>query len=991
MEQRQGNTAQGNPTQAQRPMEQKPGNQESMKPGSMRPEPVGNGKQRHMQGEGVEAQNPRGMERFILIFYSLFSINIVIWSITGEAPVWVPVSIMLSLFAAWSVNMGNVRDFVFRALFISGCMQLTAVLYAVNKDNLISVSAIIISFAIFTGMFGVLDACRIYAWGTAFIFLYFFTTRLSTVGLKAELADSVALSQVFSIVAAEFVIYIWVKKRAVTADQMSKVISSLRMAEHSKNDFLANISHEIRTPVNTIYGMSELLTQETDMQDIKNKVYDIQTASRGLMSVVSDIMDFTDLQFGNMDLENEEYNLASTMNDIVNMSVAMKKDKHVELIINCDADMPRLLYGDEKKIRRVLMNLVSNAVKFTNEGCIAIDLGMRKEAYGINLILKVRDTGIGMREEDLEKIFTSFNQVDTKRNRQEGGVGLGMAISKIIVEKMNGVISVKSRIGQGTSVTAVIPQKVVDERPIIHIENPDQINMLIYISMEQFELTAIRDEYFSNIRNMLSQLEVEGHICRNLNELKRRVEGEKPTHIFIGRVDYLEDPAYFNDLSEKTKVVMLIDHWEEKFIERDTIIRLFKPFYLLPIVSVLNNEMIVQKPDQKTKKGKFVAPDVHVLVVDDNVMNIKVVQGLLANYKIHVTAATSGKEALEKIESKDYDFVFMDHMMPEMDGVETLHKIRAKAGSYYHRVPIIALTANAIAGIRASFLAEGFADFVEKPVESSVLERVLRRNLPEEKLLPLDEAPSIEEASADKKDAENGSADLSGNSPQVAGDGFTAEGIPADFKVGDLDIQKGLIYCGGMAQYLEILKLYSDSGPKNLENVEMLFGKEDWKNYTIAVHAVKSSMLSIGAIKLSDLAKDLEAAGKAVNISYIKEHHQEMIEEYQRVIGLLKDFRSDQDEDEEEEESAEDLPEIYDVEFERLVAEMEDAMYGFDEEEMLRILDELQKYKYRGKALKGKLAPIRRKVENSDYMSAVESLTKLKEDLKNAEGGEADV
>ena len=991
MEQRQENPVQ-NHGQAQGggPMNRGMMDHGPMGRGSMGRGPMPPGSQKSPQGQGVQAQNPKGMERFILIFFSLFSINMVIWAIKDGAPVWVSVSMMLSMFAAWSVNMGNVRDFVFRALFISGCMQLTAVLYAVNKDNLVTVSATIVCFAIFTGMFGVLDACRISAWGTAFIFLYFFTTRLSTVGFEAELKDSGALSQVFCIIGAEIVIYVWVRKRAITADQMSKVIVSLTMAEQSKNDFLANISHEIRTPVNTIYGMCELLTQETDLQDIKGKVYDIQNASRGLMSVVSDIMDFTDMQFGNMDLENEEYNLASTMNDIVNMSVAMKKDKHVELIINCDADMPRLLYGDEKKIRRVLMNLVSNAVKFTNEGCVTIDLGMRKEAYGINLVLKVRDTGIGMKEEDLEKIFTSFNQVDTRRNRQEGGIGLGMAISKTIVEKMNGVISVKSRIGQGTSVTAVIPQKVVDERPIIHIENPEQINMLIYISMEQFELTAIRDEYFSNIKNMLSQLEVEGHICRNLNELKRRVEGENVTHVFIGRVDYLEDPAFFNTLSEKIKVIMLIDHWEEKFIEKDTIIRLFKPFYLLPIVAVLNNEMVVQKPEHEVRKGKFVAPDVHVLVVDDNVMNIKVVQGLLANYKIHVTAATSGKEALEKIESKDYDFVFMDHMMPEMDGVETLHKIRAKSGSYYHRVPIIALTANAIAGVRASFLAEGFADFVEKPVESSVLERVLRRNLPEEKLLPLDEE-LLNQDSFEKKQAESVSGDEPANGDSLSKEMSLIEEVPADFKVGDLDIQKGLIYCGGMTQYLEILKLYSDSGPQNLDNVERLFEKEDWNNYTIAVHAVKSSMLSIGAVRLSELAKALEAAGKEVNISYIKENHREMIEEYHRVIGLLKDFRSEQSGNGEEEESTEGLPEIYDMEFERFVSEMEDAMYGFDEDEMLRILDELQKYKYRGKSLKGGLAPIRRKVENSDYMSAVESLSKLKDDLKNSEGGDTNV
>lgn len=574
-----------------------------------------------------------------------------------------------------------------------------------------------------------------------------------------------------------------------------------------------------------------------------------------------------------------------------------------------------------------------------------------------------------MKEESIEKLFTSFSQVDTKRNRQEGGIGLGLAISQTLAQSMGGVITVKSRYGKGTSVKVVIPQKVLDDRPIVYIREKERLNAAVYIDMEQFHMMEIRDAYMENIHGIAEQLQAKCQVCRNFAELKRRQLREGFSHIFISGVEYRAESAYFDELAGQVKVVIVIDPKEEKDIKNPAICRIYKPFYILSIASAINGDA--------RRTNAFVAPDAHVLVVDDNEMNLQVAESLLERYQIRVTKAASGREALEKMEAVNYDIVFMDHMMPEMDGVETLHRIRSKAGTYYHKVPVVALTANAIAGARKRFLDEGFTDFLEKPIEVSVLTRVLRRNLPQEKICPVNDVSDVSDAS-----------DASDSKPE--------EQIEVTDEKLQLDTQVGLLYCGGEEGYRKVLVGYSQTGDENREKIEQLFAKEDWKNYTIAVHGIKSAMLSIGATHLSGLAKELEAAGKNKDISYIKENHAKMVEEYRCVIEKLKasSFVGEQtpaknSEEQERITDAEQLPLLADNVFEQCIQEFERAVYELDDAQMFAVLEELERYQYAGAALKETLFAVRRKVERSDYMSALDVLLKQRERLQNsARGGD---
>ncbi len=921
-----------------------------------------------------EKQNQRKIEIFILVLYTLYS-GCMFWlAIEQGWQGWKTLLLCTNCLFSWGVYLKKYRDYRSRAIINTASMQISIVLFATRYENLSLTLAIVVAFTVIVGLYGIMDL--MYITGMTMIVLVFYHGVIAhTIQFYSTAGLAQVILQLGNLFLAQYVVGIWVKNRDVSNERFLEIIENLREAEQSKDDFLANVSHEIRTPINTICGMSELVLREDDPIKVKEYVTDIRSAGRNLMFLVSDILDFSELQSGSVELENESYNITSMINDIIQMAMAKKSGKMVELMVDCDATLPSTLFGDEKKIRRVIMNIVDNAIKFTSDGYVSIIVSYRKESYGINLMVTVKDTGIGMSEESVEKLFTSFNQVDVKRNRQEGGIGLGLAISQALIQKMDGILTVKSKLGKGTSVKLVVPQKVLDDEPIVDIDQKENLSIAVYLNMEQFEMVAIRDEYGAHIRHMVEQSKVRCHVCRNLTELKRREEYEHFTHVFISAMEYEEDSAYFDELAKRTKVVAVIDRHEEEGITSKNVLRVYKPLYILPIVSVLNESTQSNMDFGQEHLEKFVAPEAHVLVVDDNLMNLTVAEALLENYRIKVSKATSGREALEMIKSMDYDFIFMDHMMPEMDGIETLHQIRKKSGNYYQKVPVIALTANAIAGMREKFLLEGFTDFLEKPIERSVLERVLRRNISAEKLLPVTETVNEQKQKVADEDVPDSKMEDREEETSQVEDPDAVEG---------LDLQSGLLYCGGRVGYRRILKCHSQTGEANRRNIEQLYQQQKWTEYTIAVHGVKSAMKSIGAVELSEQAKALEMAGKENDIAYIRAHHDEMLAEYQRVIeNIQKNPQYAQEEAEIVQET--ELPELSEAMLDETIKKIENAAYGLDGEQMKELVVELEHYRYGEFPLKKSLAIVLHKIEMCDYMSALDALIKLREQIRNYE------
>ncbi len=899
----------------------------------------------------MERQGPpdesRGIEKTVLSLYAFYTVLICI------ATVFIGINKfnIIIVVAAWIAGLGlyimGYGNFKIRAVITSVLMQIAITLYAIGLDNVDKAIPLLMVSIVVVQIYGIPENM-----------FTMYVSALIIFGYHASISHTISLSSAGDIIHTIFTVvnvlvmisvsFMLLKKRQNSTSSITKIISELKTAQRSKDLFLANVSHEIRTPINSICGLSEMAMREDNQDKLKGEIYSIQTAGRNLMSIVSDILDFSELNKGNVTLEEEDYNITSTINDIINTVIARKMDRPIELIVDCNSNLPSVLRGDEKKIRRVIMNVVNNALKFTNDGCIAIDFSFQKQGDGINLIINVRDTGIGISEDTIEKLFDGFWQVDEAANRQNTGLGLGLTISNILVRKMGGVITAKSNEGQGTSMSITLPQAVVDETPIIRVNYPEKVNAAIYLNMEKFNLMQIRDEYDKLIRHIIGNLNIKSYISRNLLELKQRIRHEEFTHIFLSYGEYCEDRRFFDEISKKIVVVVFAEQSELSAVYNEHIHAILKPFYVLPICEVLNGHASTGNVESRIHNMRFIAPDAKILVVDDNIMNLNVIEGLLQQYQIQVTHASSGMEALEKIGSMDYDFVFMDHMMPQMDGVETVRRIRERSEDYYHNVPIIALTANAIAGAREYFLERGFTDFLEKPIELSVLERVLKRNIPPQKQIQLDDAGGIEPENEKEQ-----------------------EEIDAANELGFLDTASGISFCGNREMYYDILKsCYEDSG-QDIDNINANFEAENWTDYVILVHALKGTMKTIGAKELSEKARKLEYAGKENDIEYIRKNNDAVMKDYRELMDRLASVKALGIASKSSEvQNADSLKDISEEQFKTALQEFEEAVYNFDENKMLGIIQDLEKCRYRTTPLALKLSVVRGKVEKADYMSA---------------------
>lgn len=837
----------------------------------------------------------RRLERIVLIILSLYTAASFVTGVLSGWSIYIRELLFLPTVFGWFIYFREYWDHPRRANFICIACWAEFILYALFTD---SFSAMLVTMAGVIVLLSIFNTQQILYPGLVvpfFLFLYhgFVAKTIAITGPRSALRLSVQFLSVYMVSA---VILIIQKNRREASELLIEKIRELEIAERSKDDFLVNVSHEIRTPINAVCGMSEAILQEDLPLDVRRDVVDIQTAGRNLLSTVSNIPDFSELETGKLTLAEESYNITSTITDIINMAMTIDNGRHLELIVDCDADLPSNLLGDEQKFRRIVMNLLGNAFKFTKEGGVILRITSRKEEYGVNLHVSVRDSGIGIERADMEKIFTSFSQVNSKRNREAGGVGLGLAITQALVNSMGGFMTVESEPGSGSEFQFTIPQKVLDETPIVSIRDKNNLYAACYINLDKYDYTVVREGYESCIQHIASQFAFPFRVCRNLPELKRRMEREAYTHIFIGWEEYTEDRSFFDELCEERHVVLLLDYDQELSVSGN-MLRIYKPFTVLSIAAVFNGQKVLYGEEQYASlHNKFIAPQANVLIVDDNAMNLKVMARLLLPYRLKVSLAGSGQEALEKLNASNFDCVFLDHMMPEMDGVETLHKIRQKPGLYYQSLPIIAFTANAIGGAREMFISEGFNDFIAKPIELSVLDRILRRYIPAQMQIPVEEGETVHTERASENAAVTSAADPIGQ--QTAGEAAAyspnIQSVTSDASRGRLhlnragvNIEQALAYCGDEEGFREIIAIFHAEGEKRRNHLSHYFEEQDWKNYVICVHALKGNAKSIGAGALSELARELEFAGKENRIEYILEHHEAMMENHDRLLAAL--------------------------------------------------------------------------------------------------------
>lgn len=522
----------------------------------------------------------------------------------------------------------------------------------------------------------------------------------------------------------------------------------------AKNIFLANMSHEIRTPINVVLGMDEMILRESAEEQIRRYAFSIQRSGNSLLTLVNNVLDFSEMEAGKMELSAEKYDLQGLIYDLQERVRPGIKEKSLHFKMDIDPMIPRFLCGDFIRLKQCMMNILLNAIKYTKKGEVYFSVRLQEvREEQVLLQVRVRDTGVGIKKEDMERLFTAFERIDKTKNRTISGTGLGLNIVQRLLSMMDSGLEVESQYGKGSSFAFSVWQKILEQEPI----------------------------------------------------------GEMEDHV--------------------------------------------------------NIDSVTGKEKQKT----FHAPHGEILMVDDTEMNLVVTGSLLKETRLRIDMATSGKEALAMIGRKTYDVLLLDHMMPEMDGIELLHKIREDKDNPNSTKPCIVLTANAVTGARERYINEGFNDYMSKPVNGRALELLLLKYLPPEKVTIVERKTPVEESGAEKE-----------HSSSFEVQWYEAlEGIDGDI---------GVKNCGSKEAYQAVLGIFYESIEPNIEEIEQYFKDNDWHSYTVKVHAMKSSAQIIGAIALGEMAQHLEDAGKAGNAAFIREQHERFVEGYRNYQDILKNL-----------------------------------------------------------------------------------------------------
>jgi CheY-like chemotaxis protein len=540
--------------------------------------------------------------------------------------------------------------------------------------------------------------------------------------------------------------------------------------------------------------------------------------------------------------------------------------------VNVSPDIPDLLVGDEVRIRQMLLNLLSNAAKYSVKGFVKLRVWSEKvDAQTIILYFEVEDSGIGIKQENLNRLFGDFVQLGEAVGKKEvEGTGLGLAITRGFAEAMDGTITVQSEYGKGSIFRIVIPQilgETEKDTNGIKIEQP-----FAMIDPEHKDVSVLlyetRGVYTNSLKTTLDSLNVKYKSVSDqasfFDELDCNDKGYD--FIFISSFIYSTVDKLIREKARENATTILITEFGELATETDSVKTLFMPAHSADISALFNNRFGNGDDRYKRRQGAgFIAPTARVLIVDDVNTNLIVAQGLLSIYKLQIDLCKSGQESIDTVQAKEYDIVFMDHMMPEMDGIEAVARIRALSGgdehNYFSKLPIIALTANAVSGVKEMFLVNGFNDFLAKPIEVNLLGDMLEKWLPPRKL------------------------ESDGGGTAIIADNDENELFIETLASRGIDVESGIYMTGGnVGNYLKTLTIFRDDGLEKIVLLREYALKEDWNNYAIQVHALKSASASIGSGRVSNLARSLESAAKKSDGDFVIKNSEKFIEELSMLL-----------------------------------------------------------------------------------------------------------
>lgn len=644
------------------------------------------------------------------------------------------------------------------------------------------------------------------------------------------------------------VVIAWNKQLQVRLKQKAEEAET---AANSKSAFLANISHEIRTPLNAILGMNELVLRESRQPHIKEYAMYIKNSGKSLLTIISDILDLSKIESGKVYLVNENYSLSSLVEDVERSIQKRIMEKGLELKIYVEPELHENLKGDEVRIKQIIMNLLTNAVKYTEKGEVRLYITGNVVDNKQSLTIEVSDTGIGMRSEDMDKLFTNFERLDLKRNRSVEGTGLGLPITKNLLVAMGGDITVSSVYGEGSTFTATVGQEIVNEEQI--------------------------------------------------------------------------------------------GDYRKKYKEK------------------LHHEVRYQE--------SFHAEDARILVVDDNEVNLKIVVGLAKNTKLQIDTALSAAEGLKLIRQHSYQLLLIDHMMPEMDGIEMLQHVKTMDGGIYKDILAVAITANALSGAKQTYLDAGFCGYLSKPIDPERFEQIIKDNLPQEYVTECGDG--------------NGDTATEGQETDGTPDPKQAE----EWSIPGIDIAKALSYIGGSRElYISLLRTYLDGSEERIRKLEECKNKEDIFNYDITIHGLKGISASIGADSMAAAAAGLEEACKdpQTAMAYIQINHDQAVSQYRELLEQIKKWLANMETDGKiEKEAVTNIAEMLTI-----ISDLKTAVFEYKEKAACTCLERLYKTEIpeladeMGAKYYGILDKLYQYVSDYDMDKAYELAEKLETDIR---------
>ena len=801
----------------------------------------------------------------MLLTYTIFSVILVAEIFVMDWEKWMTFLILGGVLLSWYIYFSNIGSGRMRLWVCSLLMMATFFYYGTHDTSTFDL-AVVICVVMFlytmTGIHSLVTLCQF----TYYITMAYEIINLAAGGMKF---DSLTLTRTLLHVAV-VTMTAWISRTIINKWQevlghSKEEITKLNESTGRLNDFIANVSHEIRTPINTILGLCNIeISKETD-RDRKNDLVAIEEAGKRIGEQISNILDFSEIDRNDVAVNYEDYMLSSVFNDLVS-EIEPHRKKNIELVIDVEPSIPSVMNTDVDKLKKILWHLIINGIKFTNEGGVYVHVSSVSQVYGINLIIEVKDTGIGMDEHQLEMIYDDFYKADSGRDRTTGGLGLGMMIVHGFVKSLGGFMIIESSIGGGTSVRVSIPNRIIDPNPCMSIKDRESISLGAYLHFEKYPNPHVREFYDSMVRNIVTGLKVSMHRVDNLDSLRALVDNKKLTHLFAGPEEYNSAVEYMESLASDVLVTVVANPEELNRPTASKVRVMPKPFYCFPVVGILNS-----KPgDDVFEEGAVSFTGARALIVDDEPMNLIVSSGMLRRYGMIVTTCESGQEAIDLCRQNEYDVIFMDHMMPVMDGVEAMRRIRSEQTRSKIITPVIAFTANAVSSAREMFRQAGFDGFVAKPVDMVELERVLKRVLP----------PALVVANSNQPPKE----DHSGIAPDDIFDRLKAIGVDTD---------TGMYYSQNDAEfYKTLLNQYAQESTAKKKTMEESLALGNLGDYAIQVHSIKSTSKMIGEMNLSEMAKELEEAAKRGDRAFVDKSHDAMLAVYERLLDAIDPDRA---------------------------------------------------------------------------------------------------